>query len=397
MRDSEYRARDRKARADFREFCDQNGGVGLQLKLLPNGVKPKTALVVSQAYLPFAKLEAILMKALQMAGFQIVVMGNRRYDFLRYGWLAGAKTVFDVSDFDTHGDPEWVQQHVGQLHTLHDWLSLEYQGVHVGRFTVATALRSLKVGQLDFSDPSIQALLRNSVGLSVRRATGAARLLKEVKPDCVFVLDRGYSGFGEVFDLALNHGIDTVTWNMGYKSNRLVLKRYHRGNEREHPLAPSTETWHRLCSMPWKPEYGRETRDELFNCYKTQDWFSVVGAQFHKEILSQDAARQKLGLSSDKKVAVIFPHILWDGSFFYGKDLFADYTHWLVETMRAASANPRLQWVVKLHPAHVVKAKQGNDPKKPAELRVLEQVFGTLPDHLKLVYPDTDLSTYSLF
>jgi CDP-glycerol glycerophosphotransferase (TagB/SpsB family) len=28
---------------------------------------------------------------------------------------------------------------------------------------------------------------------------------------------------------------------------------------------------------------------------------------------------------------------------------------------------------------------------------VIEDVVGSLPDHLKLVYPDTDLSTYSLF
>ena len=89
--------------------------------------------------------------------------------------------------------------------------------------------------------------------------------------------------------------------------------------------------------------------------------------------------RKKLGLSSDRKVAVIFPHILWDGSFFWGEDLFDDYTHWLVETIRAASANTRLQWVVKLHPSHMVKAKQGNNADKPAELKVIEQVFEICP------------------
>jgi hypothetical protein len=104
-----------------------------------------------------------------------------------------------------------------------------------------------------------------------------------------------------------------------------------------------------------------------------------------------------LGLSSDKKVAVIFPPILWDASFFYGKDLFDDYSHWFVETLRAAAANSRLQWVVKLHPAHIVKAKQDNNQGKPAELNVIERTFESLPAHVKLVHPDTELSTYSLF
>lgn len=394
---ADYRQRDRIAREDFDRFCNLEGGFGFRRNLRFKGVKPKTALIVSQYYLPFAGMEALMMKALQMAGFETVVMGNRRYDFLRYGWLAGNKKVIEPSDFNTQGDPEWVDQQIGSLGTLHDWLSLEYRGVHVGRFTIASMLRFLKVGQLDFTDPYIQAKLRVSLEFSVLHTLRTKEVLKEVKPDCILVMDRGYSGCGEVFDLAINRGIDTLNWILGYKSNRLVVKRYHSGNEREHPLCPSAESWRRLCSIPWKPEYGNSVRGELFKCYEQQDWFSVVGTQFDKQILSRQVTRQTLGLSSDKKVAIIFPHILWDGSFFFGKDLFDDYTHWFVETIRAASANSRLQWVVKLHPAHLVKAKQGNDLGKPAELKVIEENIGSLPDHVKLVYPDTGLSTYSLF
>ena len=186
-------------------------------------------------------------------------------------------------------------------------------------------------------------------------------------------------------------------WNGGYKSNLLFFKRYHPGNEREHSFSLSPESWRRICSVPWKPDYSRKVREELFRCYQTQDWFSSVGTQFGKKILSQQMTRQTLGLSSDKKVAVIFPHILWDGSFFWGEDLFDDYTHWFVETIRAACANPRLQWVVKLHPAHVVKAKKENIAGRPQELELIENAFGTLPAHVKAVYPETELSTYSLF
>jgi hypothetical protein len=338
-----------------------------------------------------------MMKALQLAGFQTVVVGNRRYDFLRYGWLAGNKIALEWWDFGTQEDPEWVDRQIGRLDTLHDWLRLEYQGVHVGRFTIASGMRRLKMGNLNFTDPSIQATLRQILESSVNYTLAGVRLFQEIKPDCVLVMDRGYSGYGEVFDLAINRGIDTLTWTTGYKSNRLVVKRYHHGNERDHPLAPSAESWRTLCSMPWKREYGEKVRRELFQCYQTQDWFSFVGTQFDKKLLSQEMTRKKLGLSFDQRVAVIFPHILWDGSFFWGEDLFDDYTHWLVETLRAACANPRLQWVVKLHPSHLVKAKQANNPDKPAELKVIEQVFDNLPDHLKLVYPDTEISTYSLF
>jgi len=53
--------------------------------------------------------------------------------------------------------------------------------------------------------------------------------------------------------------------------------------------------------------------------------------------------------------------------------------------------------VIKIHPAHLVKNKAANYLGKPAELNVIERVFGNLPDHVKLVYSDTGLSTYSFY
>jgi hypothetical protein len=397
LADPGYAARDRAARADFMRFYRERGGRGLREDLRPRAEPLKTALILSQAYLPFAQLEALVMKAMHMAGYETVVCGNRRYDFMRYGWLARNKRVIEFGDFPIDDPTDWVDEQMGGLSSLEDWLQLTFNGVHVGRFVIATVLRSRKVGQLDFADPVVRATLRGGLWISARNALAAVKVLDAVKPDLVLVLDRGYAGFGELFDAAINRGTDTLNWNLGYKSNRLVFKRYHSGNEREHPLCPSEDSWRRLRELPWDDSYTRQLRTEIFDCYETQDWFSVVGTQFDKKILSKEATRRKLGLSGDRKIAVIFAHILWDGSFFYGKDLFADYTQWFIETVRAAISNPRVQWLVKLHPAHIVKANQQNDAARPAELGVLEKEFGQLPPHLTLVPPDTPVSTYSLF
>lgn len=397
LRCSEYRENDRQARAEFDRFRRQRGGFGLRHHILPRGIKPKIALIVTIAYLPLAKLEGFVMKALQMAGFETVVLGNRGYDFLRYYWLARAKAVFSWSDFGSPRDPEWIDQKLDALVTLRDWLALEYKGVHVGRFAVASAMRALKVGEFAFLDPAVRRELRHYLEVSVRYTLAGIRVLEEIKPDCAVFLDPGYLGQGELFDLALRRGIQALRWQGGHKSNILLFKRYHSGNEREHHASLSGESWRRICSIPWTPDHSRRIREELFRCYETQDWFSSVGTQFGKSVLSQEATRQKLGLSSDRKVAVIFPHIFWDGSFFSGEDLFENYTEWFLETIRAACANPRLDWVVKFHPAHVVKAKRENIAGGSRELEVIQKAFGKLPDHVKLVYPETTVSTYSFF
>jgi hypothetical protein len=391
-------AADHAARAEFDRFCHQQGASALRLKLNPNGKARKRALIVNHPHVPVAKIEAIIIKALEAAGFETVTISVGREDLLRYHRLAGASTV-TWTDFGVGGetDTAWVDQQLARVSNLHDCLALKYRGVHVGRFAVATVMRTLRMGQLDFADPSTRAELRKTLGESVKFALAGSRALEQLKPDCVFSVDRGYIGQGELFDLALDKRIDTLVWNVGYKGNLLYFKRHSLANERDHHASMSASSWARIRSMPWKEEYGRQVREELLRCYQTQDWFSFVGAQFGKALTSPETAKSRLGIAPDRKVAVIFPHILWDSSFFWGEDLFENYAQWLAETIRAACANDRLDWIIKVHPTHVVKSRRDSAHARPQELDVIEDTVGAVPPHVKLLYPQDDISTYSVY
>jgi hypothetical protein len=393
--DSRYRAADRKARDEFRTFVTQYGGAGLAHDVRSGG--GRIALIDSGSYLPFAKIEALVIKAFHLAGFDTAVVGNRRMDFMRYAQLAGNRRFLDAGEFGGVGHEAWAQRQAEALRDLDGWLALTFEGVHVGRFVVAVAMRLERRGRLDFADAGVRALLARALASSVRHVVGLREVLKRVRPSCVLVMDRGYAGHGEIFDLALQSGIDVITWHLGHRPGRLVFKRYSRANERAHPFSLSDESWQRLRALPWSVALGRAIRQEIFDCYSKEEWFAVVGTQFDKRVLSREAARARLGLDARRKVAVVFPHILWDGSFFFGEDLFDDYTHWLKETLLAAGENDRIQWVVKLHPAHLVKARQKSDVARPDELEIINQCFERVPDHIKIVPPDTELSTYSLF
>src|SRR5262245_40086672 len=213
MRSPEYRAQDRIARANFRQFCDLDGGLGLRQNFVPRGEKPKTALIVRNISPPYAPIETFILKVLQIAGFSTVVVGKREYEYLRYDWLAGNKTGFNLSDYMDEGDPQWVDDQISRLNHLRAWLTLEYQGVHVGRSVIASTMRQTKLGQLNFSDKFIQDRLRQNLEISVSNTLAGVRLLDEIKPDCLLFLDRGYIGQAEICDLAIRQGIDTLTWN----------------------------------------------------------------------------------------------------------------------------------------------------------------------------------------
>ena len=58
---------------------------------------------------------------------------------------------------------------------------------------------------------------------------------------------------------------------------------------------------------------------------------------------------KKFNLDPNKKIAVLFSHIFWDGTF-YGEDLFIDYEDWFRETLKVMIKKD-VNWIIKVHQA----------------------------------------------
>ena len=178
----DYQQNDYKARLAFRQFYTSDGGFALGHNLEPDHARGKVALIVSPRVAVSANMEAWVAKAFQMAGFETMMLSDRRYEFLRYYWLAKNKAVIDFEDYATSDDADWVDGQLPKLAQLADWLALEYRGVHVGRLAVATAMRALRIGQLNFEEPSIKATMRGYLLSTVQTTMASLQLFDEVQP-----------------------------------------------------------------------------------------------------------------------------------------------------------------------------------------------------------------------
>ena len=78
-------------------------------------------------------------------------------------------------------------------------------------------------------------------------------------------------------------------------------------------------------------------------------------------------------------------------------DLFDTYEEWLVETVRTACGNSAVNWIIKLHPANLKKLKGNRVEGEQSEVVAIRDRIGDLPEHVKLLHPDTDINTWSLF
>jgi hypothetical protein len=389
-----YRAHARR----FRQLKRQHAHV-LGERLNNSQHRQRVALVCSPGF-PEVEIELGMIKGLQLANFVPVVLimgrGHNGRLLAQHYKLAGVDEILQWGEFSWEASCAIAEGVVSGCRSMWDLLEFEHMGCRVGRLAVSTALRSTYKGSLDLQESGDRQLLVNTVAYGMASADAAHRILQQFRPDLALFVDTVYSPMGELFDACLQKNVDAIQWQQGHKSNALLFKRYTAGTAHHHPASLSPESWRLVHDMEWTEDHRKQLDQELYSTYASGDWYSVVGTQFHKSIIDAARLRDRLGLDPNKKTAIIFPHILWDAALFWGKCLFGNFEEWLVETVRAASANDQVNWIVKIHPANQ-RLREDGSIKESAEEVALRSHIGKLPPNIIMLPPESEISTYSLF
>lgn len=360
-------------------------------------VEPKVALVSSILF-PEVHIELAIIKALQLANFEpVVLMPQTSWLLPKYYELAGVKRIFPWKKFTGSPNLAEAEAVLKQFRSIEELLTFEYEGARVGRHAISTAFRIHKLGSFDLKLADHRRMLAEQIARGMEYAKAAKRMLEKFEPDLFVCTDKGYSPKGELFDNCLSSGIDSVSWDIGHRSNSLLLKRFTFENRDQHNTTLSPELWELVRNLNWSDAYAEQLNAERLDCYATGEWYSVAGTQVNKRFMDPDEIRQNLGLDPRKKTAVIFPHILWDATLFWGKSLYPNYEDWLIETVRAACKNDQVNWVIKIHPAHIGKGLREGFKVEPAEAKALAKHIGQLPPHVFMIPAESSMSTYSLF
>jgi hypothetical protein len=346
------------------------------------------------------KLEAILAKALELHGFRPVLLTLRSSRWARPYFEAFG--LEEVVYFDDFVDPELrretertVSAFLASGPSVQALKDFEFRGAHVGQQTLSSLSRRFERGRISLADPAVEPELGRLLREAVRSVLGAERLLDAVEPELAIFNEKGYAGLGSIYDVALARGTNVVNFVAAgiHNADALIFKRYTEETRRVHPTSLSAESWRAVREQPWGEQQERELDEEFRVRYDGSAKHPDAGLQEGKRIKSADEVRGQLGLDPAKPTVVLFSHILWDANLFYGEDLFEDQETWLVETVRAAAANPHANWVVKLHPANAFKMETSRLNDEEA----IREAVSELPAHVQLLRPETDINTFSLF
>ena len=360
------------------------------------------ALLASLTHSPFQlKLEGMLAKAFQLRGLDVVAAVPAGTELpRRYLEVFGIRRFVTLDDYLTgeldalaRSEAGRLAEELGSVTELRDAV---YRGASVGRQALSTLSRHLHDGAVDVEDERTRELLVDFLTLAVRTTLASEALLDDVQPELVLFNERNYAAEGPLSDLALDRRLNVIQFVSGFEDETMVFKRFTAETKGMHPRAISDESWPRVRALEWTPERDRELDAEFEHRYDGTTFLARWNQGWTKRA-EADEVRSALGLDPERGTAVVFSHVLWDANMFYGRDLFADQEEWFVETVRAACANDRVNWVVKLHPANVWKLRRDRDEGELDELRAIRERVGELPAHVRVLPPDSELSTWSLF
>lgn len=356
----------------------------------------KSVLIMGMGRVRFIAQEVAVRKSFELAGYRCrVIVPQDGLVLKAYRQLGSDELVF-MDDYQA-AMPSKGTDLLASCKSLDDVTELSVDGVRFGKYAVSTLMRKTRSGSFDLTDPAIREELAFAIDRSLQCMRTADALLQKLKPNALVLVDRGYSPSGELFDTFIKSGIPVFTWNAAHRNDSLMLKRYTHSNRDVHPSSLSEDTWARIKALPWNFSNRERVLQELERCYTSGEWYGEVGTQFNKKAVDKEALAQQLGLDPSRKTAMIFPHIFWDATFFWGTDLFENYEEWFVETVKSACKNKAVNWVVKVHPANIVKNHRDGVSAEHSELAAIRQAIGELPPHVKLLEADTEISTLSLF
>jgi hypothetical protein len=319
----------------------------------------------------------------------------------RYYELFGIRRMINFRNARSRvPDPEPMRE-LGEFRygypRVSDLLRIQYHQVDVGRIALSNLLNRNKFSRFDLSEQPILDEVCRELYESQINVDAAEWLFEHERPQLALLLEKGLSPVAELFGVCVAKGVPVIQYVGSQTMNQYVLKRYHMENRHHHPFSLDPATWDRIKSQPWIPEQGEELLQDFADSYRQGLWFNRKFLHQGKQIKHADTVKNQLGLDPAKKTAVIFSHVLWDATFFYGHGLFDDYETWLLKTLSAACANPALNWVVKLHPDLVWKLKYEGYTGELRDVIAMKSAVGNFPDHVKMVLPDTDINTYSFF
>ncbi len=348
----------------------------------------------------WAQAWPVLSLAARAKGHRVFVITTRRQRSLnRYFKLLGITPVYfeDYAGKMPHTLPAMLASEVAHASTFEEFRRLRYQNAPIGEIALSTYSRNCGTGVIELSKPEVRQYIEQWLAQIVQGLHIANTIIERLDVRLAFFTEVFMEEYGAFYYAALEKELNVTRFAGTVRDDAIIVQHLSRSNDRTHHSSLSPSSWAWVKMQPYTPAIDAALHINSMDRYGDR-WHRSKRNQPNTQMLDPDEARLQLGISPGRKVVVIYSHILYDTLFFFGTDLFSDYTEWLVETVRAACTNPRVDWLIKVHPSNLWRGELNTLLHgRYEEERVIEKAIGKLPPHVRIVPASTNINPYTWF
>ena len=276
--------------------------------------------------------------------------------------------------------------------TVEQWKMLHYKNMPVGQMVLSTYCRYSATGFIDPTRKELKEFASKWMPDICRAYEAALKLYRSQGITAAVFTETFIEEYGGFYYAALECGLDVIKTSGTVRDDAIVVQRRSWESQRLHHAALTNSAWEVVRQLP-NYEKMRSEVEKNFEDRYSDKWLRSMRNQKGASNMSRASGRELLGVPDDRKVVIVFSHILYDSLFHFGDELFQDYATWLIETIRIAINNPDVIWFIKLHPSNLwrgeFKSMLGG---RYEEEQIISQHIGELPAHIRLVYADTPIS-----
>ena len=274
---------------------------------------------------------------------------------------------------------------INSLKSFDQFSKFTYDGFDLGLMIISNFCRIHKVAVVNF-DSLIQRKIINAtlkdfiIKYEIIKKSNTFLGVKKV-----FLFEKNLIPHLYFFLTSIKKKIELIHWSgSNLDEKKFILRKYNKKNIYLHHSTLSESVWKNVKNIKNRNLILRNKkifRNRFSGKYKP---FSI------NLIESGNKFDYKLKKINKKLNCIIFSHILHDTLYFFGKEYYASYAHWLLRTVEIACKNDKVNWFIKLHPSNIYRGefKKG----RSIEEDVIRKEIHTIPPHVKFIYPDTKIN-----
>ncbi|MHB1275784.1 MAG: glycosyltransferase [Candidatus Humimicrobiaceae bacterium] len=366
----------------------------------PDGDISKNLLIVSLEGMNYfmPTIWGLLTTGLKYYGYNILALTLKSSKLNnRYYKIFGVKLIY-WEDILKEGRVSYSQEIsnldnvISNCKNFLDFYNFSFDNFPLGKFAISTYCRNFLVGDIDFSDSEAVEKLKYYISSTYLHFLCAKKFVSDFKISKAFFTELNTDSYGGVYKACLEKDVDIVKWASSNRDNSFFIEHLSKNFNSVHHSSLSPYVWERIKDKKFLEWQEREIQDYFEKRYKGQ-WKIFARNYKNTKILNSAEVRKKIGLTDKDKIAIIYSHILYDNLYFYGTDLFYNYNEWLIETIRTACKNKNVKWFIKIHPSNIWRRERNS--KEYLELVLIDKYLKNLPEHVKIIGPDTSISPLS--